>query len=104
LTHNGDFDRNASWSPDGQRLVWEVGTSAKADSANGIWVMNADGTNPHKIPAPRTEWTYAYEPVWSPACNMIAYSGFDSTACAYTLWVVSVNGAARRRLTSAWSP
>jgi serine/threonine protein kinase len=63
-------EQHPSWSPDGTQIAFEVRQGTREE----IWVMNADGTDPHKIadgcrpawqPAPWIAGTEAAEPVVS---------------------------------------
>ena len=73
LTFNDwEWDKHPTWSPDGSQIVfWSNRESTNMPavvSANGtnlrlkqIWVMNADGGNPHNISNnPYNDW----DPVW----------------------------------------
>jgi Tol biopolymer transport system component len=84
--------RNPSWSPSGQRLVFETGLDPYG-TAHGIRVANPDGTNARSL---------AREgrlPAWSPSGRAIAYSSGGATH------IVRPNGTGRRRLgVGAWLP
>lgn len=42
----GVWDYRAAWSPRGDRIAF---TRARKDRPRELWLMNADGTNPHKL-------------------------------------------------------
>ena len=53
LTDNEVGDNGAVWSPDGQQLAFvRGGTEAGGD---GIWVMDADGSNQRQLTDPGTD-------------------------------------------------
>jgi Tol biopolymer transport system component len=60
---------NPIWSPDGRQIAFQR-IVAPAEYVNGrpctmaTWVMNADGTNPHRLPGLGTDAGQA--PLWSP--------------------------------------
>lgn len=100
------------WSPDGTRVLYRA-DSLRYTGEEGIWVVNADGSNPqHLLP------DGAYGPAWSPDGNRIAflvhaflgeYDGWVHLSPP-VLWVVDADGSNPRRLvedgllTFAWSP
>ena len=55
-----------AWSPDGKRIAFVRGANDLAD----IFVMNADGTNQHRLTA---DGVYDNDPAWSPDGKRIAY-------------------------------
>ena len=61
-----------TWSPDGSQIAFAGG----AFGPYGIWIMNADGTDPRLIPG--TDELDVAHPTWSPDGTMIAF-GVGST-------------------------
>lgn len=73
LTHTpGAHEREASWSPDGRRVVYVSDESGE----EAIWVRDADGTNPRQL----TNETFGrlYQPRWSPDGARIAFVDSES--------------------------
>lgn len=70
------FDSNPAWSPDGTAITYqyEVGLEAPAPFQTSIWVVGADGSNPHQVSNPSSSATTEdndrfpdWQPVGSPA-------------------------------------
>jgi len=59
-------DRHPHWSPDGTRIAF---LRSAAGGGSDLWMMNADGTNPHLIVS------QASRIAWSPDGTRIAFSG-----------------------------
>jgi hypothetical protein len=84
-----------SFSPDGTQLAYHDG---HCDNRHSVWVMNADGTDPHQILFNGTDYAgHIYGLAWSPAGDRIAagLSGgiytFTPEGADYTL-VAGVQG------------
>lgn len=85
-------------SPDGQRIVF-------TNHGNGLWVMNADGSNPRAITV-RDD----IDPTWSPDGSMIAFA--SNRSGTRQLYVANANGRGVEQVTdlnnmggrSTWSP
>jgi TolB protein len=105
------------WSPDGQRVAFAVVPRGPGQRAGlGLWVINADGSNPRRV-ARNAAWS---NPAWSPDGRRIAFRRFDGqlggpqlgSAGPSDLFVVNADGSGLRRLTRnaenlrwfAWSP
>ena len=77
LTHDGPraVSGQPAWSPDGSRIAFVRQVPAGGDNVRvGIWVMNADGTNPHAVtPTPATNVAES-GPAWSPDGQRLAFS------------------------------
>lgn len=87
------------WSPDGTRIAFSDG---------GIWVMGADGTNPHQVIGP-PEGTgpsrYRRSPSWSPDGAQLAFAAGDG------LYVMQADGSDPHSIVTrsgigsvAWAP
>ncbi len=67
--YNNSLEGQPQWSPDGTKIVFSSWRSGEA----GVWVMNADGSNPVQL---TSNWTHL--PSWSPDGTKIAYSGYGN--------------------------
>jgi len=70
LTNNPARDQTASWSPDGSKIVFVTNRDGDYDLYQ-IYVMNADGSNQHRIYYSNAISDY---PSWSPDGTRIAFS------------------------------
>ena len=85
-------------SPDGSKIIF-------TNHGNGIWVMNADGSDPHAI-----TFRDDIDPTWSPDGSMIAFA--SNRSGTRQLYVSSANGNRVEQVTdlrdmggrSTWSP
>jgi TolB protein len=73
LTNDAATNQFPRWSPDGVKIVFEK---------NGqIWVMDADGSNPHQVRAS------GHNPSWSPDANQIAFNNGSA------VWIMNADGS-----------
>ena len=85
-------------SPDGQRIIF-------TSNGNGLWVMNADGSDPHAI-----TFRDDIDPTWSPDGSMIAFA--SNRSGKRQLYTANANGKKVSQVTdlnnmggrSTWSP
>lgn len=72
LTQNtNQNDLRARYSPDGQSIAYMTNYSV-GDGTGEIWVMNADGTQPHQITNNNEDDS---QPIWSPNGRYIVFTG-----------------------------
>jgi len=82
-----EWNENARYSPDGKKIIWSssMGIEQKPDAKvtrNDFWIMNADGTNKHRLTffnQPdarefRQAFNIASDPSWSP--NGLGFVGY----------------------------
>jgi Tol biopolymer transport system component len=86
LTSGPGSDLNPSWSPDGNRIVFQ----SNRDGKFGIYVMNADGGRLVKVTDSSIE---AFEPSWSPDSRRIVFAGISATGVRQ-LYIIAAIGAA----------
>jgi Tol biopolymer transport system component len=68
LTFSATSDIDASWSPTGDLIAF----THTAPNVSEIWLVNADGSNPHPIPTGLRSLT---APDWSPDGQWLAFVG-----------------------------
>ncbi len=92
------------WSPDGDRIAFRGGSY---DDDRGIYVMNADGSDVHRL----IELQDSYSPMtWSPDGRAIAYT--KRVLEGQEIWVVGADDGVARAMSNAtewsdapaWSP
>ena len=91
LTFNSAEDLAPTWSPDGSKIAFN-------SAQNGIYVMNADGSDQRLLLAG------ARDPAWSPDGTKIAYTGPGGESDqlnATDIWVMDADGTNQRRITQS---
>ena len=83
------------WSPDGKTIAY---VSHLSDPSGDIWLMDAGGQNQRRLTT--TPELSDYYPAWSADGQWIAYAASpDGRNGNWDLYVISVDGAKRMRLT-----
>jgi dipeptidyl aminopeptidase/acylaminoacyl peptidase len=70
LTNDPALDQDPDWSPNGKRIAF-------ARVGDGVYTMNADGSDPKRLSAGRG-------PAWSPDGKRIAFQAIAAPPCALT--------------------
>lgn len=84
----------ASWSPDGEKLVYRSGRNNQA----GLWISNRDDSNPIQLAENGTDSF----PTWSPDGQTIVFS--REVDGDIELGAINIDGSNLRRLTHAKGP
>jgi hypothetical protein len=109
LTNSPSSDNSPRWGLDGRILFV---TNREIGSKSSLWVMNADGTNQHRL-TPSTFFWNESRPAWSPDGRRITFQADRDGPVGNTeLYSMAVDGSDLRRLTTypgkddwpAWSP
>ena len=78
---------SVAWSPLGDRIAW-------ARIPNGIWTMNADGSDPVQLTTEND-----FSPDWSPDGSRITFESRRDREDESDIYVMGANGANQTRLT-----
>jgi Tol biopolymer transport system component len=90
LSHDSAGDKFPAFSPDGQHIAYYF--------SGGIYVMNADGTNPSLIA------DGGIMSSWSPDGTQIAYHNYDRNTKKSYIYITNADGTNQRKLTEGLSP
>ncbi len=111
---NGGQNAEAYWSPDGKRLIFQ--STRDGAACDQIYVMNADGSNPHRVSSGRGRTTCGY---FLPDNRHILYASTEAAgpACpppadrshgyvwavypSYDIYLANDDGANASRLTTS---
>ncbi len=78
--------RAPTWSPDGNRIVFESDRGSP-DGSYGIFIINADGTGLVQV----TDYAFAAQhPVWSPDGRKLAFTGRDPMTGQFGVAVIDL--------------
>jgi Tol biopolymer transport system component len=101
LTQDDNWNRNAGWSYDGTKVVWDI-----RNSTGGIWVMDSNGEEKKELTAHAGGApSYAFGPAFSPDGKHIAYSDYvhgspgANALVGIEVYVMNADGTGKRRLT-----
>jgi Tol biopolymer transport system component len=109
---DGSSDDELVWSPDGSRLAFLSfrpmdGGNGAANTANNLWVMNADGSGATPLTRLTNFNISSYGLVWSPDERKIVFTsnraldGSDATTAHFTdnIWLANADGTGVTPLT-----
>lgn len=97
------------WSPNSEQLAYDV-FNGNGRVGTELWVVNADGSNPHRIAVAEYEDAQCLEPAWSPDSRVIAYSYWPHLPSEpESVWIVNADGTNPHLLVDLafapqWSP
>lgn len=107
LTHDGNWNRNAAWSYDGTKIVWNL-----RNGVGGIWIMDSHGNNKTDLTAGASNdathaASWAFGPAFSPNGEKIVYSDYFPASATgpanplvgIELWTMNLDGSDKQRLT-----
>jgi Tol biopolymer transport system component len=108
LTKTPELDEmHPDFSPDGSQICYSSHSSGRSKHVHGIFLMNADGSQPTLLTERLGGETIPGGCDWSPEGTKIAFSG------AYDVYVINVDGSGQTNLTRSnsksnydpeWSP
>jgi WD40-like Beta Propeller Repeat len=82
------------WSPDGSKILF---------SSGGIWIVDSDGTNPHRLQEHVID-DRPVHPTWSPDGTQIAFTAYTGDGPTGNITVVAADASEVREVTEGQSP
>ena len=83
------------WSPDGKQIAY----TASNDKGISVWVMNADGSNPHQVSHLTLAEGRAQVPAWSRDGQQLAFQANSATARGKsTIWIIDLRSLGERQV------
>jgi len=107
ISNSPEHEWQPDWSPDGKQIVFT--RSRNRGVQRDIWMMNADGSNPHLIAAAPGADEFLY-PRFSPDGQRIVFHRRVASPLQADIWVMNADGGGQTRLTyrggglPTWSP
>jgi Tol biopolymer transport system component len=96
LEAQGQEPHDAQWSPDGTRIaVTILNTKAKPRNASAIYVLDADGSDLHRVTPIRLN---AGNPDWSPDGKRIVFNSSFEGQSAVEIYTVRPDGSGLKRV------
>lgn len=103
LTFDPAPERDPAWSPDGKQIAF-TRKKGLTDFTGDIFVMNADGTNQHRL-------VRGGAPKFSPDGKQMAYHALigEGPGIPLSIWIINLDGTGRRFITDqggdpSWTP
>ncbi|RTL15012.1 MAG: amidohydrolase [Burkholderiales bacterium] len=93
LTHSIAWEQQARFSPDGKRIAF----LSDAGGGDNLWVMNADGSEPHAVT--QEDFRLLNNPVWHPSGKyLLARKHYTGTRSAGSgeIWLYAVDADAAK--------
>ena len=98
LTHSPGVDQSPAWAPDGRRVAF---TSFRDGGRQAIYVMNADGSDQHRV-SPENSLSDDATPSWSPDGMRIVFASTRPFGTSWTIWSMNADGTDLRRVSPSW--